>query len=200
MRHITKVTHSGFTCHHITSSCKEDVMTHGVTHGVNHRLSQTCRPAHPTLADLAAGHSTSMIGTTVRADPRRGRWQRLAFDRSTALVADTRWPESVRTDVGNLAAGLARLHGMSTGLGSWFVPSGDVDWLDLPVPAEAADVFLLALLLADVGDPTHLRRLGRLVADTVTAVDQHRLARDRRRAAGPAVDAMTATIAGGLPW
>ncbi len=159
----------------------------------------THRRYHPTITDLA-GRGYSLIGTTVVLGKKRGRWRSLLMNRSTAAVMDYRFPSSVRSQVVTVAADLARLHALTTGITSWCVPSGELEVIEMHLPTVAEERVLLDMLLADIGDPTGLQHSAPIIAAAVAEVNAHRLVRDRRRSAGPVVDKMATRLAGGGRW
>jgi hypothetical protein len=157
------------------------------------------RHRHPTAADLVDGGS-SLIGTRVVLGRPAGRWRLLLLNRSSAAVLDWRFPLCVRNDLIAVAAGLARLHALTTDISSWCVPSGQLEVIELWIPTVATDRLLLDVLLADIGDPTGLQWSRPRIDRAVSEVQAERLVRDRRRIARRVVDEMAADLAGGARW
>lgn len=151
---------------------------------------------HPTVAELAAGRRRTVAGSSVWLRPSSKRWLRLELDRSTALVVNRQWPESTSASVSRLARDLARLHGLSTGLSSWFAPEAS-DHLTLQLPVSAADLILLPVLVAELGDGLLVDRMADQVAAVVADVNALRLVEHMRKAARLAVDGLGERLA---PW
>lgn len=161
----------------------------------------TPRPHHPTLDDIAGPEGTySMIGSLVVLGRPVGRWQRFVINRSSARVIDWRFPPGARDEVAAVAAGLARLHALTTGISSWVVWSGELEVLDLWLPSVAVERLVLDLLLADIGDPTGVRSARRLIDEAVDEVNAPRLVKERRRIAGGVVDRLAVELASATRW
>jgi hypothetical protein len=153
---------------------------------------------HPTLDDIRSGRLTrSMAGSALQVHRPGRRWLLLEVNRVHARVVNFAWPACTREPVASVAADLEYLHAMTSGRSWWSYPTFELEVAWCWLLTDAADDMLLALLTAELGDPTLTEKLKTHTGATVEALKRIPRARDRRRAAPVAVDLLVDHLAKG---
>jgi hypothetical protein len=143
---------------------------------------------HPTLVDIRSGRLTrSLAGTGLQVHRPGRRWTLLEMNRVQARVVNVMWPACTRDLVASVAADLVYLHAMTSGRTWWSAPTFELDVVWFWLLTDVADDMLVALLTAELGDPTLMERLKPHTADMRNVVERIPRVRDRRRAAPVAV-------------
>jgi hypothetical protein len=155
----------------------------------------------PTFRAINRQQLKSATGASIAGYTLGPRWCRIVLDRDSSRVLDARWPEGPSRDVmAQIAADMSRLFVHSHASGWCFVCSFESDYEALVAPRACADTFVMALVLAELGDVTLARRIAPIVAEAAAQVNAAPTRRERCRIAGPITDTMAQRLKRGAPW